>query len=83
MDGDRHDGDLEEFGKKNATQIMIFLPHYTWAENNNNNLIHLVSTEGTTRLNNNRHHTVPPQKTLKGTTKDFERHIARLTKKCH
>ena len=26
-------GDLVEFGKKNATQIMIFLPHYMWAEN--------------------------------------------------
>ena len=26
-------GDLAEFGK-NATQIMIFLPHYMWAENN-------------------------------------------------
>ena len=26
-------GDLAEFGKK-ATQIMIFLPHYMWAENN-------------------------------------------------
>ena len=26
--------DLAEFGK-NATQIMIFLPHYMWAENNN------------------------------------------------
>ena len=35
MDGDC--GDIEknaygEFGK-NATQIMIFLPHYMWAEN--------------------------------------------------
>ena len=29
VDGDR--GDLAEFGKK--TQIMIFLPHYMWAEN--------------------------------------------------
>ena len=27
-------GDLAEFAKKNATQIMIFLPHYMWAENN-------------------------------------------------
>ena len=26
-------GDLGEF-EKNATQIMIFLPHYMWAENN-------------------------------------------------
>ena len=32
--GDR--GDLAEFGKKNATQIMIFLPHYVRAENNKN-----------------------------------------------
>ena len=30
---DRHDEDLAEFGK-NATLIMIFLPHYEWAENN-------------------------------------------------
>ena len=27
-------GDLVEFGKKNATQIMILLLHYMWAENN-------------------------------------------------
>ena len=27
--------DLAEFGTK-ASQIMIFLPHYMWAENNNN-----------------------------------------------
>ena len=27
-------GDLAEFGKKNASQIMIFLPDYMWAENN-------------------------------------------------
>ena len=27
-------GDLTEFGKQNATQIMIFLPNYMWAENN-------------------------------------------------
>ena len=27
-------GDLAEFVKKNETQIMIFLPHYTWAQNN-------------------------------------------------
>ena len=26
-------GDLAKFGK-NATKIMIFLPHYMWAENN-------------------------------------------------
>ena len=26
-------GDLAEFGK-NASQIMIFFPHYMWAENN-------------------------------------------------
>ena len=32
VDGDR--GDLAEFGKKNATQVMILLPHYMWAENN-------------------------------------------------
>ena len=31
MDGDR--GGLAEFGKKSATRIMIFLPHYMWAEN--------------------------------------------------
>ena len=31
MDGDR--GDLAHFGK-NATQIIIFLPHYLWAANN-------------------------------------------------
>ena len=31
MDGDR--GDLAHFGK-NATQKMIFIPHYLWAENN-------------------------------------------------
>ena len=37
MDGDR--GDLAEFEKNNATQIMIFLPHYMWAENNNNNRV--------------------------------------------
>ena len=29
MDG----GDLAEFGEKNVTQIMIFLPHYMWVEN--------------------------------------------------
>ena len=31
MHGNR--GDLAEFGRKNATQIMIFFPHYMWAEN--------------------------------------------------
>ena len=37
MDGDCHDlhgEDLAEFGK-NVTQIMILLPRYMWAENNN------------------------------------------------
>ena len=33
MDGE--DGDLAIL-KKNASQIMIFLPHYMWAENGNN-----------------------------------------------
>ena len=28
--------DLAEFGKKNATQILIFLLQYMWAENNKN-----------------------------------------------
>ena len=28
VDGD--DGDLAKFVKKNASQIMIFLPHYMW-----------------------------------------------------
>ena len=31
-------GDLAEFGEKNATQIMIFLLHCMWAENNKTNL---------------------------------------------
>ena len=26
--------DLAEFGKKNATQIMIYLSNYIWVENN-------------------------------------------------
>ena len=30
---DEDSEDLAEFRKKNATQNMIFLPHYKWAEN--------------------------------------------------
>ena len=39
-------GNLAEFGKKNATQIMIFLSHYMWAENTKHLTLTNVAGDG-------------------------------------